>query len=155
MNKKLKKHEIILLILTIVLAFVLFLTAQTHIIHEQRSGTNESTIPPSINVDPNSIAIPGYEILQLSADTKKQTICFSNPQGNPCYFQISLYLEDGTLLWESELIEPGKTSRPIVLINSLPKGTYTKAVLRYSCYSLDEALTPMNGAETKVTLRVK
>ena len=154
-NKKLKKQEIILLILAAVLAFVLILSAQMYNIHERMTEGNESSTQLPINVNPNSIAIPGYEILQLSADTKKQAVSLSNPKGNPCYFQISLYLEDGTLLWKSELIEPGKTSRQIVLIKSLPKGTYTNAVLRYSCYSMDGTHTPMNGAETKVTLQVK
>ena len=55
--------------------------------------------------NPDSIAIPGYEMLQLTADTKKQTLSFPNPSQNMCYFQLSLYLEDGTLLWESEDIK--------------------------------------------------
>ena len=78
-----------------------------------------------------------------------------NPPQNCCYFQIALYLEDGTLLWQSELIEPGTTSKPIVLTKALDKGMYPNAILRYSCYRMDEDLTPLNGAETKLTLWVK
>ena len=110
---------------------------------------------PTIEKNPDSIAIPGYEMLELKADSKEQTLCFPNPEQNVCFFQISLYLGDGTLLWESELIEPGSTSKPMVLTASLPKGTYSKAILRYACYRIDEDLSPLNGAETKVTLWVK
>lgn len=105
--------------------------------------------------NPDSIAIPGYEMLELKAGSKVQSLCMPNPPQNCCYFQISLYLEDGTLLWQSQLIEPGKTSKPIRLSKALEKGMYPNAVLRYSCYSQDENLTPLNGAETKLTLWVK
>ena len=110
---------------------------------------------PTVEKSPNSIAIPGYEMLELKANSKEQALCFPNPEQNMCYFQISLFLEDGTLLWQSELIEPGKTSKPMVLTKTLSKGTYPQAVLRYACYRMDENLSPLNGAETKVTLWVK
>ena len=109
----------------------------------------------AVEKNPNSIAIPGYEMLELKADSKEQSLCMPNPPQNSCYFQMCLYLEDGTLLWQSELIEPGKSSNPIVLSKALEKGMYHNAILRYSCFSLDEALTPLNGAETKLTLWVK
>ena len=103
----------------------------------------------------DSIAIPGYEGLSLNANSKKQDLCLPNPVQNTCYFQISLFLEDGTLLWQSDLIEPGGTSAPMVLEQALEQGTYPKAVLHYSCFEMNKDLTPLNGAEIKVTLRVK
>lgn len=103
----------------------------------------------------DSIAIPGYEGLSLNANSKKQDLCLPNPAQNTCYFQISLFLEDGTLLWQSDLIEPGGTSAPMVLEQALEQGTYPKAVLHYSCFEMNKDLTPLNGAEIKVTLRVK
>ena len=102
----------------------------------------------------DSIAIPGYEGLTLKADTLQQTVSLNNPEQNACLFIIGLYLEDGTMLWQSDYIEPGSVSSPIVLIEALPKGTY-HAVLRYSCFKMDSEKTPLNGAETKLTLRVK
>ena len=106
-------------------------------------------------VKPESIAIPGYEGLELIADTKKQTLSLPNPEQNACYFQISLCLEDGTMLWQSELIEPGDVSKPIALKQKLAKGTYPNAILRYECFTMDGSMTPLNGAEMKLTLRVK
>lgn len=118
-------------------------------------GEASDSTAAAVEKNPNSIAIPGYEMLELKAGSKEQSLCMPNPPQNCCYFQISLYMEDGTLLWESELIEPGKTSKPIVLSKALEKGMYPNAVLRYSCYRMDENLSPLNGAETKLTLWVK
>ena len=125
---------------------------------------NRNTLPSQDNVNsseetyvqknPDSIAIPGYEVLEFNADKKTQALRLSNPTQNVCYFQISLYLEDNTLLWRSELIEPGKTSEPIHLIETLKKGTYNNAILKYDCFKMD-GTTPLNGAETKLTLWVK
>lgn len=107
-----------------------------------------------IEKNPDAIAIPGYEILELQADQKQQSLCLPNPPQNVCYFQISLYLEDGTLLWKSELVEPGAVSQPILLNRALKEGTYANAVLKYDCFKMD-GQTPLNGAETKLTLWVK
>ena len=101
-----------------------------------------------------TISIPGFESLELKADAKKQSIALSNPAENNCYFIISLYLEDGTLLWRSELIEPGENSKPLELEQPLEKGTY-KARITYECFRMDEELSQLNGAELKLTLRVK
>ena len=117
-------------------------------------STTNST-DDTVEKNPDSIAIPGYEMLELKADSKQQSLCLPNPPQNCCYFQIALYLEDGTLLWESELIEPGTTSKPIVLSMALDKGMYPNAIMRYSCYRMDKERSPLNGAETKLTLWVK
>ena len=118
-------------------------------------GNKADSTAASVEKNPDSIAIPGYEILELKAGIKEQSLCMPNPPQNCCYFQICLYLEDGTLLWQSELIEPGTNSEPMVLSKTLEKGMYPNAILRYSCYRMDEDLTPLNGAETKLTLWVK
>ena len=119
----------------------------------KRDDVTNNTAAVEKNND--SIAIPGYELLELKADSKKQSLCLPNPPQNTCYFQISLYMEDGTLLWESDLIEPGENSKPITLSKVLEKGTYPNAILRYSCYRMDEKLSALNGAEMKLTLWVK
>ena len=144
-----KKHGVkLVLVLSCCLAVLLVIAVWMH----TKGAPGISKIENTTEKNPDSIAIPGYEMLELKAGSKEQTLCLPNPEQNTCYFQISLFLEDGTLLWQSELIEPGKTSKPI---ESLSKGTYPKAVLRYACYRMDEDLTLLNGAEAKVTLWVK
>ena len=101
----------------------------------------------------NSIAIPGYEGINLIADKKQQTVGIPNPAQNTCYFRITLLLEDGTVLWQSDIVKPGEISDPILLNQTLPKGTYPNAVLKFDCYTMDGSMTPLNGAATKLTLR--
>ena len=135
-----------------VVLVILFLQTCRHM----PENSSESTVPETTVVkNEGSISIPGYEMLELKADSKQQTIALSNPPQNNCYFEISLYLEDGTLLWKSELIKPGEATEPIVLTKELSKGYYPKSVLRYACFAMDTDRTPLNGAETKVTLWVK
>lgn len=147
---------ILIIAIVVLLALLLILVMKgcngMSIPNEDGATDNTST---TIEKNPNSIAIPGYEMLELKANSKEQSLCLPNPPQNCCYFQISLYLEDGTFLWQSEFIEPGKTSNPIVLSKTLEKGLYPNTVLRYSCYRMDENLSPLNGAETKLTLWVK
>lgn len=102
----------------------------------------------------NSISIPGYEGISLKADSQQQTVGLPNPSQNTCYFQITLSLEDGTELWQSQLVEPGDVSEPMKLSQALPAGTYPNAVLHFSCYTMDGSMTQLNGADTKLTLWV-
>ena len=113
-------------------------------------------MPQTSNVEKNkdSIAIPGYEGIALKADTKQQTVGLPNPPQNTCYFRITLSLEDGTVLWQSDLVEPGEVSEPIKLKQPLQKGTYPNSLLKYECFTMDGNLSPLNSAATKLTLRV-
>lgn len=112
------------------------------------------TVEEEIVKNEDSIAIPGYEGLILKANSKKQEISLKNPAENTCYFVITLYLEDGTELWRSEWIKAGEVSKPIRLKRELEPGNYP-ALLKYDCYRMDKDKTPLNGAQMKLTLRVK
>ena len=146
---------IVIIILVLALAVMVFLLKGCDSIPPIVPGNEADGTVASVEKNPDSIAVPGYEMLEMKAGIKDQSLCMPNPPQNCCYFKIALYLEDGTLLWQSELIEPGTTSKPIVLTKALDKGMYPNAILRYSCYRMDEDLTPLNGAETKLTLWVK
>lgn len=98
-------------------------------------------------------AIPGYEELNLKANRKQQNIALSNPSKNNCYFKITLMLDDGTILWVSNYIKPGESSEAICLTKELEKGSYN-AVLKYDCFSFDGEMKRLNGAQTKLSLRV-
>lgn len=142
---------VVLAVVCVVLVILLLQTCQ----HTPMNNM-ESTVPEAtVKKNEGSISIPGYEMLELKADSKQQTVALSNPAQNNCYFEISLYLEDGTLLWKSDLIEPGEATEPIVLTKELSKGYYPKSVLHYDCYAMDADKTPLNSAEMKVTLWVK
>lgn len=117
------------------------------------SGNLPSTEESGADIANRSTAIPGYEELNLKANRKQQNIALSNPSKNNCYFKITLMLDDGTILWVSNYIKPGESSEAICLTKELEKGSYN-AVLKYDCFSTDGEMKRLNGAQTKLSLRV-
>lgn len=99
------------------------------------------------------IAVPGADLMIFKANQKKQTVNLYNPEKNSCYFKISLLLEDGTLLYQSDLIAPGKGIEEIELSRALPGGNYENAILKYECFAMDQNNTPLNGAEFSFTIQ--
>lgn len=101
------------------------------------------------------IAIPGYKAIRLEADTTKQAVNLYNPEGNDCYFVMSLILPDGTTVWKSKMVAPGQGLYEIELEQTIAAGTYENSILKYECYKRDEELTPLNGGEVKLILEVE
>ena len=100
----------------------------------------------------DSISLPGYGGLNLTAGKTEQNLALSNPAENFCQIRISLILEDGTVIWTSELTPPGEQAQ-IVLNEALEKGDYN-ATLKYECFQMDENKTPLNGATCQLVLHV-
>lgn len=101
-----------------------------------------------------TIDIPGYGSITLKADTKEQAVNLYNTEQNTCYFRMTLLLSDGTQLWQSGLIEPGKGIYDLTLEQTLAAGNYEDAVLKYECFAMNEEQTPLNGSEIKLSLYV-
>ena len=102
----------------------------------------------------DAIDIPGFDAINLKAGTTKQSVNLYNPEQNTCYFKMSLILADGTVLWESDLVAPGKAIYDLTLKEALDAGEYADTVLKYECFAMDEEQTPLNGSEIKLTLNV-
>lgn len=102
----------------------------------------------------DTIDIPGFDVMNMKAGTKEQSVNLYNPEQNTCYFKMSILLSDGTKLWESKLIEPGKAVYDLTLRESLSAGEYEDCTLKYECFAMDEEQTPLNGSEIKFTLNV-
>ena len=96
------------------------------------------------------IAIPGYKSITIDANQTDVKVNFNNPEDNPCYFVISLILDDGTVLYQSKMIEPGMGLYDITLAQALSPGEYD-ATVKYETYSLSD-LAPMNGADVQIVL---
>lgn len=141
---------IVLLLICLSLAIVCL-----KLLYSSQSAGNE-IIDQSTEVEKNedSIAVPGYESLNLIANSKYQNIALSNPETNTCSFKIYLLLDDGTVLWESNYIKPGR-QEDVVLNKPLKAGTYENSKLIYKCFKMDINKTPLNGAETKLVLIVE
>ena len=100
----------------------------------------------------NSIAIPGFQVLRLKANSLEQEPGFYNPDVNQSYFVIEVRLDDGTLLYKSDLIAPGKAIYKAQFSEILPEGSYSATVI-YHCYALD-SLEERNGAKIKIKVEV-
>lgn len=152
-----KNHVILILSLIILVAVAVLLYALYLLFGNVNSSQlqNETITEPRATQQPvGQIAIPGYESLTLLANEKKQNISLHNPAQNQCYFRISIVLEDNTVVWKSDLIEPGDSSQ-IILSKKYEPNVYYNSALKYECFSLDESRTPLNGAETVLTLVFK
>lgn len=145
---------LLLLLLIIIVGLIVFALLKPAPIKAELPNGQQMENAGNVEINSNSIAIPGYEAITLKADTAQQTIGLPNPPQNTCYFQITLMMEDGTILWQSDLVEPGKISAPITLAQTLQKGTYPNAMLKYDCFTMDGDMRALNSAATKLTLRV-
>ncbi|MDR1409891.1 MAG: hypothetical protein LBJ12_06470 [Oscillospiraceae bacterium] len=119
---------------------------------------------PGMEIEPNqnvpsagpvdSISIPGFEKLTIPTKKTGVSVNFYNPEGNACYFEISIILTDTKEeLYKSKLVQPGQKLYRIELNRGLDKGTY-QATLHYGTYSLTDQ-TPMNGANVPFILVVE
>lgn len=129
---------------------------------EQKTEKDYSNV-----VENSNISIPGYESLELKSGKTKQSVDFYNPDDNTCFFRISLVIKYGadtangkegnvgeeTVLWTSEMIEPGEHVKSIKLSKELESGEYA-AILKYECFSLKDK-TPLNGSNVELMLKVQ
>ncbi len=102
----------------------------------------------------SGVQIPGYSTAEMKAGEKSLHLSIGNPKANSCGFYATLKLSDGTVLYESELLEPGYGLTEIPLNKTLEKGEYN-AVVEYKCVTLDEEHKPLNSAESAFILVVK
>ena len=153
----------------ILAAFLIVMLALTTLTgcSESSSGNADKSNKDYSNIVENSnISIPGYESLELKAGKTKQSVDFYNPDDNTCFFRISLVIKYGadtangkegnvgeeTVLWTSEMIEPGEHVKSIKLSKELESGEYT-ATLKYECFRLQDK-SPLNGSNVELTLNV-
>lgn len=101
----------------------------------------------------SGIQIPGYGTAEMNAGDTQLHLSIGNPKENNCGFYATLQLEDGTVLYESELLKPGYGLTEVPLQQTLKKGTYNAEVF-YKCVALDEKESPLNSARSKFILVV-
>lgn len=155
-SKILTVSLVILLVIAIGVIVWLFLGKENSILQpvtttSVQTGNAGLAVPER----PEMIDVTAYESIALKADTPEQSVRFDNPLENNCWLVITLSLEDGTVLWKSEELQPGQVVRSITLTQTLEAGEYENAILSYQHWTYDEEKLPLNGAETLVTLKVQ
>lgn len=154
--EKRKKYIIALILLFVVVIILvwLFYFSQSHKTNPVADTT--TTESKSLDFTPynntaDTITIPGIDGLNLKAGQLNQQVDFCNPSQNKCYFQISLFLSDGTLMWKSDYIAPSAEISEITLYKELQRGLYKNCRLVYDCYSLNDK-SQLNSGEVKLEI---
>lgn len=106
-----------------------------------------------VHEDVDSITIPGFEKMTIKAgETSVETYLY-NPEGNDCYFEISIVLADTEeVLYQSKMVSPGQALYEIELTRALEAGEYD-AIVRYKVYDLSD-YSDKNGANVPFVLEV-
>lgn len=119
------------------------------------SQTTSTTKPldfiPAVDAPSNSITIPAVTGINLKSGQLQQNVDFYNPKDNQCYFVISIYLSDDTLIYKSDYLAPAETITEITLLQTLKKGTYKNCRIVYNCYTLDSKAT-LNSGDVKIEI---
>lgn len=161
-NKKNRRLVTIAVLLVLLLAFVgmaaVALIAPLR--YSNNDQHNEFTFPAVVGNGSDgfvantqsSASIPAMTGIELKSGTLTQTVNLYNPDKNPCVFVISLYLGDGTMLFQTEPMPPGCSVDTVYLNTTLAYGRYQNAVLVYDCYSNDGTMTPLTRCEFVVEI---
>ena len=146
---KKKTTRIALLLLAAVAVFSLsFIGARVGLTSSRAAAESDDLSPAA-----PSIALPGYDEISLKAGQTEQEVYFYNPKSNRCFMEFSLLL-DGETIYSSDRIAPNTKIEHITIAKPLSHGSYTGAILQYSCYDL-YSQQELNGAEVAVNLEVE
>ena len=108
---------------------------------------------PSKQSKDDKISIPAVGSITLKEGRNNQKVNLFNPKSNNCYFNISLELSDGTILYNTGLLKPNEKITDIMIYKRLERGTYKDCVIRYNCYSLDDK-SILNNAVVNIDINV-
>lgn len=166
MNKTKKKVWIILLAVLLVAALAAGGVAIYHTFFTEAPTASDGVVARiSSDWDPGleqeetasdntGIQIPGYGTAVMKAGDTSLHLSIGNPKSNQCGFYATLKLEDGRVLYQSELLEPGYGLTEVPLSQTLEPGEYS-AVVSYQCVTLEEEPKPLNSADSAFTLIVQ
>lgn len=156
----LRQKKAILLVVLIVLVAVIIVFVRSCgnepalYVPQTETQNNELDFTPSGDGNKNAITIPGMTGLTMKAGLLEQTVDFYNPEQNECFFKISLYLSDNTLIYQSDYIAPSEHITDIALMQVLERGIYGKCRLVYDCFALDNKAA-LNSGEVILEINSK
>lgn len=146
---------ILLVLIGSVIAVVLFLKSREK---EASGGTEVVDWDAEIEDEDQGgseegILIPGYDTVVMNAGQNILQMSIGNPKENTCYMKVAICLEDGTVLYESEILAPGKGVNEITCQEVPEAGEYA-AIARFECFRDEQATQMLNGADSAFTLIV-
>lgn len=98
------------------------------------------------------IAIPGFSMMVFNDQAENQEVEIFNPEINSCIMDMSICLQDDSIIWHEENIKPGYGFHEIKLNRILKKGIYENSYLLIRCYT--DGGDELNGGKVRFTLYV-
>lgn len=149
-------NGLIFLLGVILLAFVsfIFLKQENDTFLDENAKAFQSDIKRDKDWGDSRILIPGFETLYMDEGSDELYVALVNPEGNPCYFQYSVFMEgsDKEIL-KTGMIPPGQAITTVKMPDKMKRGS-SELTIKIRAYSLDDHETELNGAEMKTTLIV-
>ena len=141
---KINKKNLIIIILIIIIAIISVLNLRK---------THRNILPEMIfndDSDRQSLESDSAKIDYIGGFTVKEKLYpvnlkFINNKTNKCNFVVSIYLSDGTKIYQSDLLKPSESEAVIKLDYGLDKGIYNNAILCYECF--DDNDNPLTRCE--------
>ena len=74
-----------------------------------------SVVQGEISEQHTGTDIPGFESMTFKAGSQAQAVKLENPENNNCYMVFSIFLPDGSRIYQSGYVEPGRCVDQIYL----------------------------------------
>ena len=163
LKKKYTGYKVIIVILLILLIGEIFFLAYSILKDKAGAGSNAHVAEDASEWDDGieqesgqiegRILVPGYSGAKMKTGDTVLKLRIGNPKENTCYLKATLQLEDGTILYESDLLEPGTGYDEVKLNKTLEPGEY-QAFVHYQGYAMDEGQEKLNGCDSAFVLKV-
>lgn len=157
MHNKFKKR----LLIAVIIAFVAFIIWLCALMHSGDKMPSTNNIPDvSVAGDNGYSELPENEVmidavtgLSFLADVTEQDVNIQNREENSYCFVVAIYLGDGTLLYESPMVQPGDSLTSIRLSQTITEGIYQNSIMVYRFYSTDDFHTVVSQCEFPIEIR--
>ena len=122
------------------------------VVLDPMSAKYEAPIEVSEETHTEYISLPGISRIRIEEGKDTTKTLLWNPDGNPCYFQYTILLQDtGEVIYESGLIAPGNAITEVTFNRTFSRGTYP-IIVSMSTFDLTDPEIPLNGGEVEATL---
>ncbi|WP_394924322.1 hypothetical protein [uncultured Robinsoniella sp.] len=158
--KPCRKKTVIKILVTVILVIAAALGGFLFAMRNRGVKLDETAIayqmPGGIkNTDPESIMLPGYDVLEMNSETQMVDIALFNPEGNDCYFRFHIVLKkDNKELYQTGLIKPGTAVTQFKIEEKLRKGEYP-IIIKVDTVDLNDPDNAYNGGAIEAVLKVK
>lgn len=156
-NKKDKDKKRIYILLILILSITVGIMAIMNTVNNSKpngySGIKWNGVRQINNpTEQKYIAVSGFADLKFVADSTKQSVNFYNPKENNCLMDLSIVMQNGDVIWQTENIRPDYGLYTINLYSTLKKGEYPACIV--ARFKTMDGCTKLNSATFKIKIIV-